>query len=174
MDNNRRPNLFRMLKKTPNALRVSSPRSKGVPPLLDPVRGVPRLVDDGEAYASEAACDRLGSVELPSADILVKLHQIPHENLIGSYAFRVYDQYRRVEWMIKETRQWTLMIDWWLKAPNILEIVNLEQLGHFKLYHNLGDAFEEMIRFNVLPAQSGPRHIFLKLRHDKDYPLELP
>ncbi len=174
MDDNRRPNMLSVQKTPTNTVRLPASRQAGVSPLFDPVRGVPRLVDDGEAYESEAACDRLGPVEFPSATILVKLHKIPHENLIGSYVFRVYDQYRRVEWMITDTRQFTLMIDWWLAAPGMMEIVNLEQLGKFKLYHRLDDAYGDMIRFNVLPAQSGPRHIFLKLRHDKDYPLELP
>ncbi len=174
MDDNYRSNVFKVPKTTPKFVRVPPSRRKGVSPLPDRVSGVPGMVEDSEIYASEAACDRLGSVELPSATILIKQHQIPHANLIGSYAFRVYDQYRRIEWLIKETRQYTLIIDWWLKAPSMLEIVGLEQAGKFKLYHNLGDAYGDMIRWNVLPAQSGPRHIFLKLRHDKDYPLELP
>ncbi len=156
-------------------LRVSSSRQNKVLGLSNTMRELPSVVEDGEAYASKTARHHFGNLTYPRATLLFKQVEVVSRNLIGSYAFRVADQYRRIDWQLNQAEENTSRrrghhISWWLAAPSLQEIMQLEQKGFCRYWTSVEEACFSMI-MTSLPTLTTARFWFREDR-EQSIPVE--
>ncbi len=158
-------------------VRLPSSRKNQVLGLPNTVREFPRVVEDSEAYASKAARRHLSNLTYPRATLLFKQVEIVSRNLIGSYAFRVEDQYRRIDWKLEEmdetrSRRRGHHISWWLAAPSLQEIMQLEQKGHCRFWSSVEEACTSLIILALASTMTTARFWFYEDRA-QSIPVEL-